>query len=203
MIAYIKGTLEFSGEDHIIVDNNGLGYEIKIPLSILPELPPIGDILKVFTYLYVREDAMVLYGFLSEDDLNVFKLLLTVNGIGPKGALAILSAMTPDALRMAVVTGDDHSISKAPGIGKKTAQRLIIDLKDKLKISNLDDLAQKDTLNSRDVGYNENDSISEAIAALITLGYTSTEAVKATKGLNDLTSVEEVLKYALKQLARL
>lgn len=201
MIAYIKGSLEFLGEDHIIVDNNGLGYEIKIPLSILPELPAIGDMIKVFTYLYVREDAMVLYGFLTKDDLNVFKLLLSVNGIGPKGALAILSAMTPDALRMAVVTGDDHAISKAPGIGKKTAQRLIIDLKDKLKIA-IDEFSQDNGLNSINLDIGMNDRISEAVAALVALGYTSTEAVKATKGLNDLGTVEEILKYALKQLAR-
>lgn len=203
MVAYIKGTLESIGEDHIVIDNNGLGYEIKIPLSILSELPAIGDILKAYTYLYVREDAMVLYGFLSQDDLNVFKLLLTVNGIGPKGALAILSAMTPDTLRMAVVTGDDDTISKAPGIGKKTAQRLIIDLKDKLKISNLDDLVRDEKYISNNQPFVDNDSITEAIAALVALGYTNTEAMKATKGLKTYGTVEEILKYALKQLARL
>jgi len=203
MVAYIKGTLEYSKEDHIVVDNNGLGYEIKIPLSILSELPPIGESIKVYTYLYVREDAMLLYGFLSEDDLNVFKLLLTVNGIGPKGALAILSSLSPDALRLAVVTGDDQIIAKAPGIGKKTAQRLIIDLKDKLKPTNLDDLVHKDRLDSANIGLGENDIMNEAVAALVSLGYTNSEAIKATKGLKELNTVEEILKHALKQLARL
>lgn len=203
MVAYIKGTLEYSKEDHIVVDNNGLGYEIKIPLSILSELPPIGESIKVYTYLYVREDAMLLYGFISEDDLNVFKLLLTVNGIGPKGALAILSSLSPDALRLAVVTGDDQIIAKAPGIGKKTAQRLIIDLKDKLKPTNLDDLVNKDRLDSANIGLGENDIMNEAVAALVSLGYTNSEAIKATKGLKELNTVEEILKHALKQLARL
>lgn len=202
MIAYIKGTLELINEDSIIMDNNGLGYEIKIPLSILPELPAIGDTFKAFTYLYVREDAMMLYGFLSQDDLNIFKLLLTVNGIGPKGALAILSAMSTDALRMAVISGDDNAIAKAPGVGKKTAQRLIIDLKDKLKFSDFDHFNQSNATNIGQT-FIEKDMISEAIAALITLGYSNSEAVKATKGLKDVDTVEEVLKHALKQLARL
>lgn len=202
MIAYIKGILELIGEDSIIIDFNNMGYEIKIPLSILPQLPSIGAEVKIFTYLYVREDAMLLYGFLTSDDLNVFKLLLTVNGIGPKGALAILSALTPDALRFAVVTGDDIAISKAPGIGKKTAQRLIIDLKDKLKLRDYGDVISKEA-QAYTLNLEMNDSIHEAIAALITLGYSNTEAVKATKGLNEYNNVEDILKHALKQLARL
>ncbi|PKM96008.1 MAG: Holliday junction branch migration protein RuvA [Firmicutes bacterium HGW-Firmicutes-1] len=202
MIAYIKGTLDTVGEDRIVIDFNNMGYEVKIPLSIISQLPPIGDEVKVYTYLYVREDAMLLYGFLTNDDLNVFKLLLTVNGIGPKGALAILSALTPDALRFAVVTGDDIAISKAPGIGKKTAQRLIIDLKDKLKLKDYGDTISKEA-QAYSSSFDSNDSLHEAIAALISLGYSNTEAVKATKGLSGADQVEDILKHALKQLARL
>ncbi|PKM50688.1 MAG: Holliday junction branch migration protein RuvA [Firmicutes bacterium HGW-Firmicutes-7] len=202
MIAYIKGTLEIVGEDNIIIDYNNMGYEVKIPLSILPELPSIGDEIKIYTYLYVREDAMLLYGFLTSDDLNVFKLLLSVNGIGPKAALAILSALTPDALRFAVVTGDDVAISKAPGVGKKTAQRLIIDLKDKLKLKDYSDMMNTQTQAST-LNQENNDSLHEAIAALISLGYSNSEAVKATKGIDNFNNVEDILKHALKQLARL
>ncbi|MBC7960839.1 MAG: Holliday junction branch migration protein RuvA [Vallitaleaceae bacterium] len=200
MIAYIKGSLEAIGEDHIVIDNSNLGYEIRVPLSLLNELPKLGEDLKVFTYLYVREDAMQLYGFISEADLAVFKLLLTVSGIGPKGALGILSCLTSDALAYAVMTDDDVAISKAPGIGKKTAQRVIIDLKDKLKVADLQTIGKSNaTLNSP--VSEEKGMMNEAVAALIALGYTNSEALKVTKNIKTFDSVEDILKQALKQLA--
>ena len=137
MISYIKGELVELTENAIVLDHDGMGFLIMMPASILAKLPAIGSELKVHTYLYVKEDALDLYGFLTKDDLKVFRLLITVSGIGPKGALAILSTMSPDDLRFAVLAGDSKTISKAPGIGSKTAQKLIIELKDKLKIEDV------------------------------------------------------------------
>lgn len=202
MIAYVKGTLEAVGDDCIIIDNNNLGYEVRIPTSLIPQLPGIGEEMKIFTYLYVREDAMQLYGFVSEDDLNVFKLLLTVSGIGPKGALGILSSLSADQLRYAILMNDDTAITKAPGVGKKTAQRLIIDLKDKLKMKDFDNLTAPESL-SPTHNANLSDMMSEAVQALISLGYSNSEAVKVTKAIKTYDCVEDILKQALKQLARL
>lgn len=202
MISYVKGILEYVGEDHIIIENNNIGYELKIPTSTISNLPPIGDEFKAFTYLYVRDDAILLYGFTSKEDLLIFKLLLTVSGIGPKSGLSILSTLTPDSLRYAIMTGDDKAISKSPGIGKKTAQRLIIDLKDKITISGMDNINNKEVNLSNTNG---TDYFNEAILALVSLGYTNSEALKATKSLKgkDYNNVEDILKDSLKQLARL
>ena len=134
MYAYIKGTLEETGEDYIVVEAGGIGYQIFTAGQTFQYLPSVGEKLKVYTYLHVREDAMILFGFLTKDDLFVFKLLLGVSGIGPKGALAILSVMTTDDLCFAVLGDDAKAIAKAPGVGAKTAQRLILELKDKLSL---------------------------------------------------------------------
>lgn len=199
MIAYIKGVLETINEDSIIVEQNFIGYEIKVPTSMFDYLPSIGENIKIYTYLYVREDAMLLYGFLSREDLDVFKLLLTVNSIGPKGALGILSAINIDALKLAVLTGDDSIITKAPGVGKKTAQRLIIDLKDKLKIKSIEDLPKSEIpANNQSLTV-----VDEAISALISLGYSQSESSKAVKNIGKYESVEDILKQALKQLAKI
>jgi len=198
MISYIKGTLIHIGDDFVIVDNKDIGYEIKVPISHIAKLPSIGDKLIIYTYLYVREDAMMLYGFLSKDDLEVFKLLITVNGIGPKGALGILSAITTNELRLAVASNDEKTISKAPGIGKKTAQRLIIDLKDKLKLENLNEIS---SIDNSSVSGELTDPVNEAIAALIALEYTQAEAIKAVKSVKEFNNVEDLIKKALKKLA--
>lgn len=134
MISYIKGTLEAVEEDMIIVETGGIGYGIRVPLSLLEELPSLGSPVIVHTYFQVREDSMTLYGFLNRQDREMFKQLISVNGIGPRGALGILSVMRPDDLRTAIVSGDAKAISRAPGIGPKTAQRLILDLKDKVDL---------------------------------------------------------------------
>lgn len=120
--------------DSIVVEAAGVGYLIYIPTQYFDMLPDEGEDVKIYTYLCVREDAMILYGFLSKDDLEIFKLLITVSGIGPKGGLAILSTLSADDLRFAILSGDSKAISKAPGIGAKTAQRVILDLKDKLSL---------------------------------------------------------------------
>ncbi len=200
MISYIKGELVEVTDNSIVIDHNGMGFLVMMPASILARLPVVGSEIKVHTYLYVKEDILDLYGFLTKDDLKVFRLLITVNGIGPKGALAILSAMTPDDLRFAVLAGDAKTISKAPGIGSKTAQKLIIELKDKLKI--------EDVLESSDGGYvTQSDmgdtAAAEAVMALTALGYSAADATRAVKLVDNAAGMdsEALLKAALKKLA--
>lgn len=201
MISYIKGELVELTENAIVLDHDGMGFLIMMPASILAKLPAVGSELKVHTYLYVKEDALDLYGFLTKDDLKVFRLLITVSGIGPKGALAILSTMSPDDLRFAVLAGDSKTISKAPGIGSKTAQKLIIELKDKLKIEDvLDGGADGGYEPQSDMG---DTAVAEAVMALTALGYSSADATRAVRQVDggaDMDS-EALLKAALKKLA--
>lgn len=205
MYSYIKGELVEILEDSIVVENHGIGYNIRIPGSILDSLEGIGQQIKIYTYTYIREDAMLLYGFLTRDDLNVFKLLLGVSGIGPKGALAILSVMTPDDLRFAVLGEDDKTIAKAPGIGKKSAQRLIIELKDKMSLEEAFALKTEHEAIKQAENSPMHTVKNEAVQALVALGYSSSEAMKAVNGIaiTEETTVEEVLKTALKQMALL
>ena len=200
MISYIKGELVEVTENAIVLDHGGMGFSIMMPASILAKLPQIGSELKVHTYLYVKEDILDLYGFLTKDDLKIFKLLITVNGIGPKGALAILSAMTPDDLRFAVLAGDAKTISKAPGIGNKTAQKLIIELKDKLKIEDVLDSSDGVYETSSDMG---DTAAAEAVMALTALGYSAADATRAVKLVDNAGNMdsEALLKAALKKLA--
>ena len=201
MISYIKGELVELTENAIVLDHDGMGFLIMMPASILAKLPAIGSELKVHTYLYVKEDALDLYGFLTKDDLKVFRLLITVSGICPKGALAILSTMSPDDLRFAVLAGDFKTISKAPGAGSKTAQKLIIELKDKLKIEDvLDGGADGGYEPQSDMG---DTAAAEAVMALTALGYSSADATRAVRQVDggaDMDS-EALLKAALKKLA--
>ncbi len=200
MLAFIKGSLAETGTDYVILDNHGVGYLIYTPSSVLEELPALGQTVKMHTYMYVREDQMALYGFLTRDDLQIFKLLIGVSGIGPKGALGILSTISPNAFRFAVMAGDSKTIAKAPGIGPKTAQKLIIELKDKLK---LEDMFEEDGERDADgVSGADNIAEKEAVMALVSLGYSETEAFKALKKAEtspDMDS-ETLLKLALKQM---
>ena len=132
MIAYLNGTVESLESDNVVIDVNGIGYNVMISGSTADKMPGIGSTVKIYTYTCVREDAFNLFGFLSRDELNFFKMLISVSGIGPKGGLAILSVMTPDDLRFAILAGDAKAISRAPGIGKKTAERLVLELHDKI-----------------------------------------------------------------------
>lgn len=202
MYAYIKGMLAEFFEEGIVVENHGVGYQIRMPQSITDALEGIGQEVKIYTYTYVREDAMLLYGFLTKDDLAVFRLLISVSGIGPKGALAILSVMSPDDLRFAVLADDDKAIARAPGIGKKTAQRLIIELRDKLSLA---DAFEAKAEHVAVAGAVRGTVRQEAVEALTALGYSGAEAVRAVNGLalpEDAT-VEETLKAALRQMAML
>lgn len=202
MISFIKGELTAITENGIVLENNHVGYEINVPLSVMNELPNTGNEVKIYTYLYVREDALKLYGFLTRDDLMIFKLLITVNGIGPKGALGILSTITPDDLRFAVLANDVKTISKAPGIGAKTAGKLILELKDKLKLEDAFEtkLEKKEEVNVNTVS---TDVRNEAIMALTALGYSSADAMKAVRKvtITENMEVEDVLKSSLKYIA--
>lgn len=200
MISFIRGELVEVLEDTVVVENNGMGYNVKVPMSVLADMPQCGMEVKLFTYLYVREDAMNLFGFLSRDDLNIFKMMLGVSGIGPKGALAILSTMTSNELRLAVVSDDAKAISKAPGVGLKTAQKLIIEMKGRISMPEFGG----DTTVLLPTGQENvaNDARAEAIAALTALGYSNSEAVLAVKKV-DFTEdmdAEAVLKASLKHL---
>lgn len=206
MIAFIKGTVAEAFSDHVIIENQGIGYSVLVPATVLDRIPSAGTEVKLHTYMHVREDAMQLYGFLTREDMEIFKLLLGVSGIGPKGALAVLSTITPDDLRFAVLSGDVKTISKAPGIGGKTAQRLIIELKDKLKLEDAWDLAaRRSEEENESIGQELNSVKQDAIAALVALGYGAAEAAKAvqTVELSSQMSVEAMLKAALKQLGRM
>ncbi len=202
MIAFVKGILDDIMEDRVWLDNNGVGFEIYVPGSVIEELPPIGNEVKIYTYLHVREEILQLYGFLTSDELTMFKRLITVNGVGPKGALGILTVMDTDALRFAILSGDSKAIAKAPGIGAKTASKVILELKDKCDAEEFLS-SQKETRNSN----NPEDAMDklaqkEAVEALVALGYSSTEAAKAVRGVgvrSDM-SVEEILKESLKNL---
>lgn len=202
MYAYIKGILAEITEDAIIVENQGIGYEIAVPGQVFDYLPSVGEEVKIYTYHYVREDAILLYGFLTKEDVRIFKMLIGVSGIGPKGALAILSVLSTDDLRFAILGDDAKAIAKAPGVGAKTAQRVIIELKDKLSLEDafeqkLANQAQKAEL-SPAVGVKN-----EAILALTSLGYSQSEALKVLQGIeiSPDDQVEDVLKMALKQMA--
>lgn len=202
MIAYVSGVVENITEDNAVIDVGGIGYNVKISADTASRLPGIGEAVKLYTYTCVREDAFLLYGFLTRSDLEIFKKLITVNGIGPKGGLAILSVMDADDLRYAIMTGDVKAISKAPGIGAKTAQRVILDLKDKISID--DGLIDREVAATASGNALRADTPQkqEAIAALVSLGYGQTEsarAVNAIEGIEDMDA-GAVLKAALKKM---
>ena len=200
MYSYIKGPLAEVELDHIVIDVNGIGYTVYIPTNCIEYLPGIGEECKIHTYLYLREDAMMLYGFLTKDDLALFKQLLTVGGIGPKGAIGILSALSADDLRFAILAGDSKTIAKAPGIGAKTAQRVILELKDKMSLE--DAFERKLEHEHIQVASGNNQVKNDAVMALTALGYLSSESLKAVSKvtIQEDMDVEDILKQALKNM---
>lgn len=201
MISYIRGELVAVEKEKVIIDVGGVGYGIFMPESAMGLLPQMGNEVKLYTYLNVREDVMQLFGFLTRDDLEIFKLLIGVSGIGPKGGLSILSKLTADDLRFAIMSGDSKAISAAPGIGKKTAEKVIIELKDKLDIEQILNPSDSETKSAIKMDSSANEVQSEAVQALVALGYGSTESLKAVNKVNsENMTVEEVLKQALKNL---
>ena len=201
MIAFVHGIAADMTENSVIVETGGIGYEIYMTGESLSQLP-MGEKVKIHTYFQVREDAMQLYGFLKKDDLQMFKLLLGVNGVGPKAAMGVLSGITADELRFSVLSDDVKTLSKAPGIGKKTAQKLILELKDKLKLEDAFELKFVHEQEKAEASGDVSDGRQEAVAALVALGYSSTDALRAVRKVTEVSSddVEGLLKAALKNM---
>lgn len=206
MIRFIQGILTAVGETEILVDVQGIGFAVNMPVSGIELLPPVGETVKVYTYFSVREDAMQLFGFLSYEDLQMFRLLISVNGIGPKAGLGIMGSMTAEDIRFAVMTEDSKTIAKAPGIGPKTAKKVILELKDKIDLEEMAANCVKGGETVKSEGENAGTAgsgvIQDAIEALVVLGYPKTEAAKAVRSveITQETTVEELLKQSLKNL---
>lgn len=207
MIHFIHGTLSDVAEGLVVVEAAGVGYGIHVPATVIGALPPIGEDIKIYTYFSLTQNGVDLYGFLSPEDRAMFTMLLTVSGIGPKGALGILSALTPDDLRMAIVTGDSKAISRAPGVGNKTAQRVVLELKDKLDAtevfsSALDHGHGGGTAVEAGAAAGVYGAQKEAVEALVALGYSNVEASRAVKKveLSEGMTVDQILKASLKNL---
>lgn len=202
MYAYIKGKLDYKHNDFLVVEAGGIGYKIYTSLSTIETSGQVGSDVKLYTHLYVREDVMSLYGFMSQEELGMFELLLTVSGVGPKAAISLVSSVSPSKFGLAVITDDTKTLTKAQGIGSKMAQRIVLELKDKIKKEQLAAPAQ-------DIGQDkvqfakENNRVSEAISALMVLGYTALEASKAVSAVySEEMDLEAIIKSSLKSLIR-
>lgn len=199
MISYISGELKYVSGEYIIVDNCGIGYNIAVSAKTAERLPQTGEMVCIYTYMSVSESGIALYGFYSREELELFNLLISVSGIGPKGALGILGAVSPPQFIMAVLTDDVKVLSSAPGIGKKTAQRLVLELKDKLDSSSaIDYSTPNNTYFAGSSGEKD-----EAVEALTVLGFNKAEATGAVAAVyTDGMSAEKTVSMALKVLGR-
>mgnify|MGYP004539338401 FL=1 len=198
MFAYIKGSLEQKSNNYVVIDVGGIGYKIFMATKAIEALGEIGKIVKVHTHYYVREDNISLYGFNTNEELRMFELLLQVSGIGAKSAIAMLSEISPSSFALAVISDDISQLVKIPGIGKKTAARIVLELKDKLKTEETITKTEEVKLSIT----NEEET-SEAIAALQVLGYTKREIEKALENVDTKNlQLEEIIKQGLKNLAR-
>lgn len=202
MIAYVNGIIDDIAEDNVVVDVGGVGMNVKISADTAARLPGIGEPVKLYTYTSVREDAFWLYGFLSRNDLEIFKQCITVSGIGPKGALSILSVLDADSLRFAIVSGDAKAIARAPGVGTKTAERLILELKGKLDINDAVINKEIASYGAAHAAVSDTPQKQEAVEALVALGYGQAEALKAVNAIENVENMDSgaVLKAALKHL---
>ncbi|MDU7027000.1 Holliday junction branch migration protein RuvA [Robinsoniella peoriensis] len=202
MIAYLRGDVAALNENSVILEVNNIGYLVYVSGRDADRLAGAKKEVCVHTYMHVKEDALQLYGFCTQDDLEIFKLLLGVNGIGPKAALGVLTALSADDLRFAILSEDAKAIAKAPGVGNKTAQKVILELKDKLS---LEDAFEKRLTNQNDLAVSTGmtDNKGEAVQALVALGYSNTDALKAVNKaeLTEKMDTEAILKAALKQMA--
>lgn len=200
MISHLKGILEYKDVDYIIVDVNGIGYKVFTPLSTIQSLKEVGSEVKLYTYLQVREDNLSLYGFSTIEELKMLELLLKVSGVGPKVAISIISNLSPSKFSLAVITDDVKTLSTVPGIGKKTAQRIILELKDKIKKEQKDITAYAEENDIVDMDKKDTKA-SEAIAALMVLGYTPLEASRAVSAVfSEDLNLEDIIKNSLKKL---
>ena len=203
MLAYIKGILEIKTKGYIVVEAGGLGYKIFMPESTIANTGNIGDKVQIYTFMRVREDDVSLYGFLTNEELRMFELLLSVGGIGAKGALGILSNITPSQFALAVISNDVAILKKVPGIGTKTAQRAILELKDKLKKEQEISIAEGEETSNIEQVIKEDEKVSEAISALQVLGYSKREIVEALQAIEVTSlSVEDIIKKGLANLAK-
>lgn len=203
MLAYIKGILEIKTKGYIVVEAGGLGYKIFMPESTIANTGNIGDKVQIYTFMRVREDDVSLYGFLTNEELRMFELLLSVSGIGAKGALGILSNITPSQFGLAVISNDVAILKKVPGIGSKTAQRAILELKDKLKKEQEISIEEGEEVSNIEQDIKENEKVSEAISALQVLGYSKREIVEALQTVEVTSlSVEDIIKKGLANLAK-
>lgn len=200
MFAYLKGSLEVKTKGYIVIDVSGVGYKVFMSETAIEKLGEIGEIIKVHTYLRVREDDMSLYGFNTNEELRMFELLLSVSGIGAKSAITILSNISPSSFALAVISDDVNKIKSLPGIGPKSAQRIILELKDKInKEENVDNISDEKIQKQE-----ENiEKVSEAISALQVLGYSKKEIEKALENVDkEELTIEEIIKKGLNNLAR-
>ncbi|ATD55349.1 Holliday junction branch migration protein RuvA [Clostridium chauvoei] len=199
MYEYIKGKYMGINKDYIIVENNGIGYKIFTSGATMSSMPKVGEDIMLYLEQIVREDFLGLYGFDSREELDMFKMLLSINGVGAKAALSLLSISRINNLKYAIMMGDDKHLCRAPGIGKKTAGRIILELKDKLKPDELvDDIENEVNGEDKDL-YNVN-AVTEALGALLALGYSEKEAENAIKKVNKNDTVENIIKNCLKAL---
>lgn len=201
MFAYIRGKLEYKHSDYLVVEAGGVGYKIFTANTAIQSAGAVGSDIKVYTCLYVREDVMSLYGFLTPEELSMFELLISVSGVGPKAAVSLISALSPSKFSLAVITGDVKSLTRAQGIGNKMAQRVILELKDKIKKNQMA-LPDGDTVFA-DGAEREDSRVAEAISALMVLGYTALEASKAVSAVySDDMDLESIVRNSLKGLAK-
>lgn len=197
MYAYIYGQIMEKEPENLIVEANQIGYNIHIAPGMVPRFPEVGQMAKIYIYTSVREDAFWLYGFTSKDELNLFKLLITVSGIGPKGAMGILSVMDVDTLRLAILSQDAKMIAKAPGVGAKSASRIVLELKDKVKPEDVIGSSTQSEDTSAAAVIRQ-----EASEALVALGYTVSDAYRVLQQIEitEETTVEAVIKAALRKM---
>lgn len=202
MLSFIKGVIEDIEQDKLVIECNNIGYAISVPSNVINAAGKIGDNIKLYTHICIKEDSMTMFGFLSKDELNLFKQIITVSGIGPKGALSILSTLSADNLKIAIMSDDSKAIAKSPGIGAKTASKLILELKDKIDVSNL--FSAGISSDNPSVNINDNITQGDAMDALMVLGYSSVQASNALKAVfkenPDITDAGELVKKALKHM---
>lgn len=200
MISYIKGEVVKKGIDYLIIENNGIGYYINTSFNTLKNLSE-GDVSSVFTYMHVREDVLALYGFSKKDELDMFKKLITVNGVGPKAGLAVLSTYDINNVKVAILKDDVNAISKVPGIGKKTASKIILDLKD--KVGSIEELDNVNISDIEIISSDINNDVEDIAKVLMTLGFSQIEAKKALENIDISGKTEnQIIKEALKNLNR-
>ncbi len=198
MISYLKGKLKYVSQETLILEVNNVGYQIFISAFTLSHLPEEGNTIEIYTHMNVREDNISLFGFLTIEELNCFNMLINVSGIGPKVALGILSAIRPKDINKAIITEDINTLTAIPGIGRKTAQRIILDLKDKLKIKSVLDYNDTEIYSETEAPTKQ-----EAIEALMSLGYSQLDSASSVKSVyNENLKLEDIIKLALKKLVR-